>query len=74
MAANYASAAARRAKANHTGAFVWGDSTDAAFASADANQFLIRGSGAVRIFSKSSHQRGIGLLRSKPETGSGRQH
>jgi hypothetical protein len=47
--ASYAFAAGRRAKANHTGAFVWADSTDADFASTGANQFLIRASGGVGI-------------------------
>jgi hypothetical protein len=42
-------AAGRRAKANHNGAFVWADSTDADFASTGNNQFLIRASGGVGI-------------------------
>jgi hypothetical protein len=42
-------AAGLRAKANHTGAFVWGDSTDVDFASTANNQFLIRASGGVGI-------------------------
>ena len=42
-------AAGNRAKANHTGAFVWGDSTEADFASTGNNQFLIRASGGVGI-------------------------
>lgn len=41
---NYSIAAGRRAKALHSGAFVWGDGTDADFASTAANQFLIRAS------------------------------
>ncbi len=48
-ATNYAFAAGRRAKAIHTGAFVWADSTDADFASTANNQFLIRASGGVGI-------------------------
>lgn len=48
-ATNYAFAAGRRAKAHHTGAFVWADSQDADFASTVANQFLIRASGGVGI-------------------------
>ena len=48
-AASYAFAAGYRAKANHTGAFVWADSTDAAFASTQANQFAIRASGGVML-------------------------
>jgi hypothetical protein len=42
-------AAGRRAKANHDGAFVWADNTDADFASTAANQFLIRAAGGVGI-------------------------
>jgi len=45
----YSFAAGRRAKANHQGAFVWGDSTDADFASTGLNQFLLRASGGVGI-------------------------
>jgi hypothetical protein len=48
-AGSYSLAAGRRAKANHGGAFVWGDSTDADFASTGANQFLIRTDGGVGI-------------------------
>ncbi len=48
-ATNYAFAAGRRAKANHTGAFVWADSTDADFASSLSNQFNVRASGGVRF-------------------------
>jgi hypothetical protein len=46
-AASYGFAAGRRAKANHTGAFVWADSTDADFASTTANQFAVRATGGV---------------------------
>ncbi len=42
-------AAGRRAKANHIGAFVWADSTDADFASTAPNQFSLRATGGVRI-------------------------
>ncbi len=45
----YSFAAGRRAKANHAGAFVWADSTDADFASTANDQFLIRASGGVGI-------------------------
>ena len=48
-ATNYAFAAGRRAKANHTGSFVWADSTDADFASTTSNQFNIRATGGVGI-------------------------
>ena len=46
---NYSLAAGRRAQANHNGAFVWGDATDADFTSTGANQFLVRASGGVGI-------------------------
>ena len=45
----YSYAAGRRAKANHPGAFVWGDSTDADVASTANNQFVIRASGGVSV-------------------------
>lgn len=48
-ATNYAFAAGRRAKANHTGAFIWADATDADFPSTGDNQFLIRAAGGVGL-------------------------
>jgi hypothetical protein len=45
----YSLAAGRRAKANHSGGFVWADSTDADFGSTAADQFLIRATGGVGI-------------------------
>lgn len=48
-AASQAFAAGTRAKANHTGAFVWADASLADFASSGDNQFLIRASGGVGI-------------------------
>jgi hypothetical protein len=42
-------AAGNRAKATHTGSFVWADSTQADFATTASNQFLIRASGGVGI-------------------------
>ncbi len=42
-------AAGYRAKANHTGTFVWADSTNADFQSTGPDQFLIRASGGVGI-------------------------
>lgn len=44
---NHSFAAGRRAKANHTGAFVWADSTDADFSSTADNQFAVRATGGV---------------------------
>jgi hypothetical protein len=49
FAATYAFAAGRRAKAVHTGAFVWADSTDDDFASTANDQFCIRAAGGVGI-------------------------
>jgi hypothetical protein len=43
-AGRYSFAAGRRAHANHTGAFVWADSTDADFASLTSNEFAVRAS------------------------------
>ncbi len=40
-------AAGRRAKANHTGTFVWADSTNADFASTGQDQFIVRATGGV---------------------------
>lgn len=48
-AASSAFAAGTRAKANHTGAFVWADSTEADFGSTANNQFLVRAAGGVGI-------------------------
>jgi hypothetical protein len=54
-------AAGRQAKANHNGAFVWADATVADFASTAANQFNVRASGGVRIFSNSALTAGVSL-------------
>ena len=48
-ATSYAFAAGYRAKANHNGAFVWADSTEADFASTRNDEFNIRAAGGVRI-------------------------
>jgi len=49
FATTLAFAAGYRAKANHSGAFVWADWQFADFASTAANQFLIRAAGGVGI-------------------------
>lgn len=49
--ASYSFAAGRRAAANHQGAFVWGDATDAIVSSAASNSVTFRASGGVRLFS-----------------------
>ncbi len=48
-AAQNSFAAGHRAKANHSGAFVWADSTEADFATTGTNQFLLRATGGVGI-------------------------
>jgi hypothetical protein len=53
VATNYAFAAGYRAKANHTGAFVWGDSNNADIASTNANSVTMRASGGYRLFANS---------------------
>jgi hypothetical protein len=46
-AGDYSFAAGRRAKADHDGAFVWGDSTDAEIHSGHDDQFIVRASGGL---------------------------
>ena len=58
---SYSLAAGRRAKANHSGAFVWADSTDADFTSDGANKFLVRASGGTAIYSNSGLTAGVTL-------------
>ncbi len=48
-AGSHSFAAGHRAKANHSGAFVWADSQEVNFGSAADNQFLIRAAGGVGI-------------------------
>jgi hypothetical protein len=61
FATNRAFAAGTRAKANHSGAFVWGDSTLADLASTNANSVTMRASGGVRIFSNGGATLGVHL-------------
>jgi len=49
-AGNYSFAAGRRAKANHLGSFVWGDSANVDKPSAAADQFNVYAEGGARIF------------------------
>ncbi len=58
-AGDYSFAGGRRAKANHDGAFVWGDSTSADLASSAENQFFVRASGGARFFSNSTLTAGV---------------
>ncbi len=46
---DYSLAAGRRAKANHLGAFIWADATDADFSSTANNQFMVRASGGMTV-------------------------
>ncbi len=46
-AGDYSFAAGRRAKANHGGAFVWGDNTNADINSPAANTFVVRANGGI---------------------------
>jgi hypothetical protein len=57
----YSFAAGHRAKANHTGAFVWADSTDADIASTAADSVTMRASGGYRLFSNSGATAGVSL-------------
>jgi hypothetical protein len=54
-------AAGRGARANHHGAFVWGDSEHADVASSATNQFTARTSGGARFFSNSILTTGVAL-------------
>ncbi len=47
---DYSFAAGRRAQANHIGAFVWGDSTNANVTSPITNSFIVRASGGVTLY------------------------
>jgi hypothetical protein len=60
-ATNYAFAAGHRAKANHTGAFVWADSTDADIASTATDSVTMRASGGYRLFSNGAGAAGASL-------------
>jgi hypothetical protein len=51
---NFSFAGGRRAKADHAGTFVWGDSTDADVTSSGDNQFVARAAGGVAFFTSSN--------------------
>lgn len=51
-------AAGQRAKANHDGAFVWADATNADVASTAANQFVVRAKGGIRLPGAGENQPG----------------
>lgn len=58
---NTSHAAGNRAKANHAGVFVWGDSTNADIASTGVNQFLARAAGGAVFFSNAAMNAGVQL-------------
>lgn len=58
---DYSFAAGRRATANNRGAFVWADSTDIDFSSSAIDQFNVRASGGVRIYTNSALTAGVTL-------------
>ncbi|MFN0205606.1 MAG: DNRLRE domain-containing protein [Planctomycetota bacterium] len=60
-AGQYSVAAGRRAKANHDGSFVWGDSSDADVVSSAANELTFRASGGARIFTNTALNAGVKL-------------
>lgn len=52
-------AAGTRAKATHTGAFVWADPAESDFATTATNQFLVRASGGVGINTTTTRDGGL---------------
>ena len=57
-AGDYSFAAGRRAKADHIGAFVWGDNTAADVLSTGTDQFVIRAKGGIRLPGAGENQPG----------------
>jgi len=58
---DYSFAAGRRAKANHAGAFVWGDGQNLDKTSSAADEFNVYASGGVRLFTNSAATTGAAL-------------
>ncbi|HKS36237.1 MAG TPA: tail fiber domain-containing protein, partial [Verrucomicrobiae bacterium] len=58
---DYSFAGGRRAKANHDGAFVWGDATSADVASTNSNSVTMRAGGGYRLFSNGGATLGVYL-------------
>ena len=61
FATNRAFAAGTQARANHSSAFVWGDSFNGVVASSANNQFTVRASGGARFFSNTGQSAGVSL-------------
>jgi hypothetical protein len=57
----YAFAAGRRAKANHEGAFVWGDSTDLDIASTTNDQFVVRAHNGLVLTENAGNTQTVGM-------------
>jgi hypothetical protein len=60
-AGSYGLAAGRRASANFSGCFVWGDSNNADVACNGPNRFVARASGGVYFYSSSDNSAGVRL-------------
>jgi hypothetical protein len=58
---DYSTAAGNRAKANHNGAFVWGDSTAADVASTATDQFVIRATNGVSLTVDAGPVKGVSV-------------
>jgi hypothetical protein len=58
-AGSYSFAAGRRAKANFSGCFVWGDSTNADATCNGPNRFIARAAGGVYFYSASDNSTGV---------------
>lgn len=58
---DYSFAAGRRAQANHEGAFVWGDSTNADVASTTTNQFVIRATNGLVLTQNAGQSKTVGV-------------
>jgi len=57
----YSFAAGHRAKAVHTGSFVWGDAVDSDVTTSGANQFIARASGGVAFYTGAGLATGVQL-------------
>ena len=64
---DFSLAAGRRAQAAHAGAFVWADSVDADLISSTNDEFSVRASGGIRLFSDTNSTSGVTL---RPGSGS----
>ncbi|MCB9858143.1 MAG: tail fiber domain-containing protein [Phycisphaerales bacterium] len=60
-AGDYSFASGRRAKANHDGAFVFGDSSNSDVTSSVADEFTVRCAGGARFLSNSAQSAGVTL-------------